>query len=55
MADVSRVGVSGPLDPFVAGFVAELSRQGLQPVTARKTRQGSIASSDATTHLRTAR
>jgi hypothetical protein len=33
MADVSRVGVSGPLGPFVAGFVAELSRQGFQPVT----------------------
>jgi hypothetical protein len=28
MADVSRVGVSGPLEPFAAGFVAELSRQG---------------------------
>jgi integrase/recombinase XerD len=36
MADVSRVGVSGPLEPFVVGFVAELSRQGFQPVTVRK-------------------
>jgi integrase/recombinase XerD len=36
MADVSRVGVSGPLEPFVAGFVAELSRQGFQPVTVGK-------------------
>jgi hypothetical protein len=36
MAEVSRVGVSGPLEPFVAGFVAELSRQGFQPVTVGK-------------------
>jgi integrase/recombinase XerD len=36
MADVSRVGVSGPLGPFVAGFAAELSRQGFRPVTVRK-------------------
>jgi integrase/recombinase XerD len=36
MADVSRVGVSGPLEPFVAGFVVELSRQGFQPVTVGK-------------------
>src|ERR1039458_359677 len=36
MGDVSRVGVSGPLGPFVAGFVAELSRQGFQPVTVGK-------------------
>lgn len=34
MADVSGVGVCGPLGPFVAGFTAELSRQGYkqQPV-----------------------
>ncbi len=31
MADVSGVGVSGPLGPFVAGFAAELSRQGYKP------------------------
>jgi hypothetical protein len=31
MADVSRVGVSGPLGLFMAGFVAELSRPGFQP------------------------
>jgi site-specific recombinase XerD len=36
MADVSRVGVAGPLEPFVAGFAAELSRLGFQPVTVRK-------------------
>ena len=36
MTHVSRVGVSGPLEPFVAGFVAELSRQGFQPVTVGK-------------------
>ncbi len=36
MADVSRVGVSGPLGPFVAWFVTELSRQGFQPVTVGK-------------------
>jgi site-specific recombinase XerD len=28
MADVSGVGVAGPLGPFVVGFAAELSRQG---------------------------
>ena len=35
MADVSGVGVSGPLAPFVAGFAAELSRPGYkrQPVS----------------------
>ena len=31
MADVSGVWVSGPLAPFVAGFAAELSRQGYKP------------------------
>jgi hypothetical protein len=31
MADVSGVGVCGPLGPFVAGFAAELSRQGYKP------------------------
>ena len=30
------LGCPGPLGPFVAGFVAELSRQGFQPVTLRK-------------------
>jgi hypothetical protein len=30
------LGVSDPLEPFVAGFVAELSRQGFQPVTVGK-------------------
>jgi len=36
MADVSTVGMSGPLEPFAAGFVADLSRQGFQPVTVHK-------------------
>jgi hypothetical protein len=31
MADVSGVGVRGPLGPFIAGFAAELSRQGYKP------------------------
>jgi integrase/recombinase XerD len=31
MADVSGVGVPGPLGPVVAGFAAELSRQGYKP------------------------
>ena len=31
MADVSGVGACGPLGPFVAGFAAELSRQGYKP------------------------
>ena len=31
MAQVSGVGVPGPLGPFVAGFAAELSRQGYKP------------------------
>jgi site-specific recombinase XerD len=31
MAEVSGVGVPGPLEPFVAGFAAELSRQGYKP------------------------
>jgi hypothetical protein len=31
MADVSGVGATGPLGPFVAGFAAELSRQGYKP------------------------
>ena len=31
MAEVSGVGVPGPLGPFVAGFAAELSRQGYKP------------------------
>ena len=31
MADVSGVGVPGPLGPFMAGFAAELSRQGYKP------------------------
>jgi integrase/recombinase XerD len=28
MIDLSRVGVTGPLEPFVAGFASELARQG---------------------------
>jgi hypothetical protein len=36
LAEVSEIAVSGPLGPFVAGFVAELSRRGFQPVTVRK-------------------
>jgi integrase/recombinase XerD len=36
MADVLRGRVSGPLEPFVAGFVAELSRQGFRPVAVGK-------------------
>jgi integrase/recombinase XerD len=31
MAEVLEVGVPGPLGPFVAGFAAELSRQGYKP------------------------
>jgi integrase/recombinase XerD len=31
MADVSGVAVPGPLGPFIAGFAAELSRQGYRP------------------------
>jgi muconolactone D-isomerase len=31
MAEVSEVGVPGPLGPFVAGFAAGLSRQGYKP------------------------
>ena len=31
MAEVSGVGAPGPLGPFVAGFAAELSRQGYKP------------------------
>jgi integrase/recombinase XerD len=31
VAEVSGVGVPGPLGPFVAGFAAELSRQGYKP------------------------
>ncbi len=31
MAEVSGVEVPGPLGPFVAGFAAELSRQGYKP------------------------
>jgi hypothetical protein len=31
MADVSGVGVPGPLGPFVGGFAAVLSRQGYEP------------------------
>jgi hypothetical protein len=36
MADVSSVVVSGPLGPFAAGFVDDLSRQGFRPVTVGK-------------------
>lgn len=36
MADVSRVGVTGPLGPYAAGFVEDLSRQGFKPVTLGK-------------------
>src|SRR5688572_24780685 len=36
MADVSRGGVTGPLGPFAAGFVDDLSRQGFKPVTVGK-------------------
>ena len=31
MAEVSGVEAPGPLGPFVAGFAAELSRQGYKP------------------------
>ena len=31
MAEVSGVGVAGPLGPFMVGFAAELSRQGYKP------------------------
>ncbi len=31
MAEVSGVGVPGPLGPFMAGFASELSRQGYKP------------------------
>src|SRR5215207_2360618 len=31
MAEVLGVGVAGPLGPFVAGFAAELARQGYKP------------------------
>src|SRR5829696_8990993 len=31
MAEVLGVGVPGPLGPFVAGFAAELARQGYKP------------------------
>jgi integrase/recombinase XerD len=34
MSDPSRVRVSGPLEPFAAGFVAELQRQGYTPGSA---------------------
>jgi len=34
MADPSRVRVSGPLEPFAAGFAAELQRQGYTPGSA---------------------
>ena len=49
MADVSGVGVSDPLGPFVAGFAAELSRQGYkrQPIGKRQPscgRRGETAS-----------
>jgi len=36
MRDPSRVRVSGPLEPFAAGFAAELSRQGFTPGSACK-------------------
>jgi len=32
MADLSRVVVSGPLEPFAADFAVELSRQGFKPL-----------------------
>ena len=35
MGDLSRVGVSGPLEPFASGFAAELCRVGYLPVSAR--------------------
>jgi integrase/recombinase XerD len=34
MSDPSRVRVSGPLEPFAAGFAAELQRQGYTPGSA---------------------
>jgi integrase/recombinase XerD len=34
MRDPSRVRVTGPLEPFAAGFAAELSRQGFTPTSA---------------------
>jgi hypothetical protein len=42
MAEVSGVGVPGPLGPFVAGFAAELSRHGYKPQPVGK-RLGLVA------------
>jgi integrase/recombinase XerD len=36
MADVPTVEMSGPLGPFVAGFVDDMRRQGFGPVAVRK-------------------
>ena len=36
MAEESQNGVPGPLGPFAAGFVADLSRQGFMPETVGK-------------------
>jgi integrase/recombinase XerD len=36
MAEESQNGVPGPLGPFAAGFVADLSRQGFTPETVGK-------------------
>jgi len=33
MADLSKVVVSGPLEPFAADFAVELSRQGFKPLS----------------------
>jgi integrase/recombinase XerD len=34
VADLSRIRVTGPLEPYVSGFVAELTERGYTPVSA---------------------
>ena len=34
MGDVPRVRVTGPLEPYVSGFVAELVERGFTPVSS---------------------
>ncbi len=34
MGDLSRIRVTGPLEPYVSGFVAELTERGYTPVSA---------------------
>ena len=34
MGDLSRIRVTGPLEPYVSGFVAELVERGYTPVSA---------------------